>query len=147
MSELSTFRINLLRAGYFLIAVGLAITLLPGFINPATTWELKAGVVDAMLVAMSLLALLGLRYPLQLLPLLFFEMGWKAIWLLRVALPLSLSGQLDDVTAETAVACLWAVVFPFVIPWGYVLATYVRKPADPWGRKVGEPKSGLVGGA
>lgn len=144
MIELSTFRVNLLRGGYLLITVGLGVTIWPTILDPAATWELKDGVV-MVLAAMSLLAVLGLRYPLKMLPLLFFEMAWKAIWLLRVALPLALGNKLDAATAETAFACLWAVVFPFVIPWGYVFAHYVRAPADPWGRKAGQPTSRLAG--
>jgi hypothetical protein len=35
---------------------------------------------------------------------------------------------------ETVKACLMAVVIPFIIPWHYVLANYVKKPGDRWGR-------------
>ena len=34
---------------------------------------------------------------------------------------------------ESFVACLMGVVlFPIVIPWGYVWANYVKAPADRW---------------
>jgi hypothetical protein len=34
-------------------------------------------------------------------------------------------------------ACLMGVVlFPLVIPWGYVLANYVKAPADRWRKPV-----------
>jgi hypothetical protein len=77
-----------------------------------------------MLAAMSALAILGLRYPLQMLPLLFFELAWKGIWLLVVALPLWSNHQMDADTAETAGECLMAVIFVIVIPWPYVATTY-----------------------
>jgi hypothetical protein len=131
----STFRLYLLRAGYLLIAAGLGSQIWPAILQHDKTWELMHGVVVSMLGAMSALALLGLRYPLQMLPLLFFEMAWKTIWLLRVALPLWSTGQMDADTAETAFECLMAVVFPVLIPWRYVVDNYLRKAADPWGRQ------------
>ena len=45
---------------------------------------------------MSLLAFVGLRYPLQLLPLLVFECACNAIWLIAFGLPQRSSGQLPQ---------------------------------------------------
>lgn len=134
MTTLSLFRINLLRAGYLLLVVGLGLAIWPALLDPAQSWELKHGVVLSMLGAMSALALLGLRYPLQMLPLLFFEMGWKAIWMLRMALPLALGHRLDAATEQTLHECLPIVLFPLVIPWRYVFDHYVRRAGDPWRR-------------
>ena len=90
------------------------------------------GVAASMLAAMSALAVLGLRYPLRMLPLLFFELLWKTIWLIAIALPLWSAGQMDADTAETVRECLVVVVFPIVIPWRFVLENYLRKPGDRW---------------
>ncbi len=76
------------------------------------------GVVHSMLAAMSALAIVGLRYPLQMLPLLFFELAWKAIWLVVVPLPLWSAHRMDPDTLETARECLMAVVFVVLIPVG-----------------------------
>jgi len=132
MTELSTFRLTLLRAAYLLLVIGLGITIWPSILDPSQGWSLMGGVVTCMLGAMSALAIIGLRYPLKMLPLLFFEMTWKTIWLLRVALPLWSTGRLDAATTETVYECLMVAIFPFLIPWGYVFATYVRKAGDPW---------------
>ena len=59
----------------------------PSLIRHDRSWPLMEGVATCMLVAMSLLALLGLRYPLQMLPVLLFEVAWKLIWLGAVVLP------------------------------------------------------------
>ena len=45
------------------------------------------GVIPSLLGAVWLLAFVGLRYPLQMLPLLMFEFAWKTIWLFAFGLP------------------------------------------------------------
>ncbi len=133
MSEVSTFRLYLLRAMYLLIVVGLGSEIWPGIIHHAKAWDLMHGVASSLLAAISVLAALGIRYPLQMLPLLLFELLWKAIWLLAIALPLWSANQLDADTMETVKACLMGIVLvPIVIPWPYVLAQYVKKPGDRW---------------
>jgi hypothetical protein len=135
MSEVSTFRLYLLRATYLLIVVGLGSDIWPGMIHHAKPWDLMHGVAMSLLAAISVLAILGIRYPLQMLPLLLFELLWKSIWLIAIALPLWSAHQLDAETMETVQACLMGIVlFPIVIPWPYVLANYVRKPGDRWKR-------------
>ncbi len=80
MSEVSIFRIYLLRARYLLIAVGLAIMIWPGILSPPENLSHMGSVVRSVLGAVSLLAALGIRYPVKMLPLLFFELVWKCIW-------------------------------------------------------------------
>ncbi|HEV7813995.1 MAG TPA: hypothetical protein VGP06_02710 [Janthinobacterium sp.] len=132
MNQVSLFRLYLLRALYLLVAVGLGIVVWPGVIHHDQPWELMQGVVACMLAAFSALSILGLRYPLQMLPLLLWELLWKSIWLIVVALPLWSAGQMDQSTRETASACLMVVIIPFVIPWRYVLAHYLKNPGDRW---------------
>jgi hypothetical protein len=91
------------------------------------------GVGNSMLAAMPLLALLGLRYPLKMLPLLFFEMLWKAIWLILVAVPLWTShSQIDAGTQQTIQACLMVAVFLILIPWRYVVTEFLVDRGDRW---------------
>lgn len=133
MSDVSTFRLYLLRGTYLLIFVGLGFDIWPAMIHHARTWTLWHGVGCSLLAAMSLLVILGLRYPLRMLPLLLFEVVWKSIWLIAIALPLWSAHQIDADTAETLKACLMGmVIFPLVIPWNYVLASYVKRPGDRW---------------
>jgi hypothetical protein len=133
VSQVSLLRLYALRATYLLIAVGLGIDIWPAIIHHAKPWELWQGVVCSVLGAVSALALLGLRYPLQMLPLLFFELVWKSIWLIVVALPLWSAHQpMDAKTSETVLACLMGVIFPIVIPWRYVFMSYVMQRGDRW---------------
>ncbi len=139
MSEVSTFRLYLLRAMYVFTVVGLAIEKLPALLHPKT---LSPGdsVILSVLGATALLAVVGIRYPIKMLPLLFFEFVWKSIWILVFGLPLSLSGGLDPNISfggtETLIACLVGVVLvPLVMPWGYVLEHYVKAPGARWRSK------------
>lgn len=132
MNEIPLWRLYLLRAMYLLIVVGLGIVIWPGVLHREHPWELMQGVVACMLAAFSALALLGLRYPLQMLPILLWELVWKTIWLLDVALPLWSGDRMDAATLSTATDCLLVVIIPFVIPWRYVVAHYLRKPGDRW---------------
>ncbi len=132
MTQVSVLRLHLLRAGYALLIVGLGIAIWPGILNPAKTWEMMHGVVVCMLGAMSALAIVGIRHPLRMLPLLFFELAWKTIWLIRIALPLWLNHRMDASYTETAAECLMAVVFVCVIPWDYVFSTFIKGQGDSW---------------
>lgn len=132
MTEVSTFRLYLMRGLYALIAVGLGSMIWPLMFHHKQ-WDVMHSVANSLLAALSALMLLGIRYPLKMLPLLLFELFWKAIWLVAIAVPLWYAHQLDAETMETVKACLWGVVLvPLVVPWPYVLANYVKKPGDRW---------------
>ena len=133
MQDVSTFRLYLLRAMYLLIAAGLAILIWPRMLDSPADAEHMRGVVWSLLTGMSLVALLGIRYPLRMLPLLMFELLWKATWLITIGLPLRQSGQLIGEFSETWFATMMGlVVSSLAIPWGYVVRTYLRAPGDRW---------------
>jgi hypothetical protein len=125
-------RLYLLRFGYLLVAVGIAVTKWPLLINHEVPWPLFEGVETCMLVALSLLAFLGLRYPLQMLPILLFELAWKFIWVAVVVLPLWITNQMDPATLKVFYSCLVVLIVLAVIPWRYVVAQYVTKQGDRW---------------
>ena len=99
--QVSLWQLNLLRVGYLVMGGCLAVVKWPLLFNHGP-WELKEGTVECMLVAMSVLALMGLRYPLRMLPILLFEVGWKLTWLGVIALPLWLDNNLDGATRAQA---------------------------------------------
>jgi Na+/H+ antiporter NhaA len=90
------------------------------------------GVKTSMLVALSLLSFLGLRYPLKMLPILLFELGWKAIWVAVVVLPLWRADQLDAATLQVFYSCLVVLIVAAVVPWRHVVGQYVCQQSDPW---------------
>jgi hypothetical protein len=143
MTDVSTTRLYLLRGMYALICFGLGSIIWPRIVAHAP-WDLMEGVAFSLLGALSALAALGIRYPLQMLPLLLFELLWKAIWLLAVALPLARVGPLDQETLGTTMECLMGIVLvPLVVPWRFVFDHYVRKPGDRW-RRAASPAKALT---
>ncbi len=108
--DVSTLRLYLLRAMYAFMAVGLTMFRWPEIVNPPPGTSNSGSVVGIVLGAMSLLAVLGIRYPLKMLPLLFFELLWKVMWVLGWGLPLWLGQQLGPESRETLVSCLVGVV-------------------------------------
>jgi len=130
--EVSAFRLNLMRFGYLVLFVGLGLSVWPGLIHNEG-WTSSRAAASCLLATLSLLAGLGLRYPLQMLPLLLFELAWKAIWLIAIGLPHWLAHDMDAGTRQMAITCLAAmVIVPLLIPWPYVFANYVKKPGDRW---------------
>jgi hypothetical protein len=131
--SLRTYRLNIMRIGYLLMAVGIAFLKWPLFIQgTASSLPVFEGVVAALLTTMSLLAIVGLRYPLQMLPLLVFESGWKLIWLGAIAIPHLLAGDMSAEMGSVLGSVSLIVVILAVTPWDYVWTRYVRAPGDPW---------------
>jgi hypothetical protein len=133
MNEVSLFRLYLLRAGYLLIAVGLVFMVVPGVIRPPENLSHMGAVVRCLLTGVSLLSFLGVRYPLKMLPVLFFELAWKIVWVLAFGLRLWTTGKLDTNTGETLSDCIFGIVLVLVItPWGYVFKNYLKSPGNRW---------------
>src|SRR5918912_124813 len=118
--ELPLWRLHAMRVGYAFMGVGLAIVKWPLVINYDQSFPLYEGIVAVLLTAMSLLAFLGLRYPVRLLPILLFESLWKLIWLAVVALPAVAAGHVDQAMSETIFSSSLVVIILAVIPWRYV---------------------------
>jgi hypothetical protein len=130
---LSLRQLNLLRVGYLVMGVGLALIKWPLLLGHEP-WGLAEGTKECLFIAMSVLALLGVRYPLRMLPILLFEVSWKLLWLGIVALPLWSDGELDGDTRTQIGSVLWGVIIIAVIPWRQVLRLFVTAPAEPWRR-------------
>ena len=133
MPEISLPRLYLLRAMYLFMAAGLLLVVWPSILFPHSTVADPRTVVRSLLGAIGLLSLLGIRYPVQMLPLLLFEFLWKAIWVLAFAVPMWRGPGLDAYASESVFECLIGVVLlPIVLPWGYLLRHYVKADGDPW---------------
>ncbi len=128
--EVSLFRLYILRATYLLLVVGVGAMVLPPLFSHEPT---ARGVIPSLLGGVWVLSFFGLRYPLQMLPLLMFEFAWKAIWLLAFGLPQWSSGEVPPTFAEDFKAITMGVILmPIVIPWGYVWRGYFKQPGNAW---------------
>jgi len=129
--EVSPFHLYALRALYFLIALFLLSTIGPRLMEPPPTP--MTGAARALFTALGLLAALGVRYPLRMLPIMLFEFAWKVLWMVFIGLPLWADGQLDADNAETFKAVLVTLVLvPIALPWRYIWVNYVKRPGDRW---------------
>jgi hypothetical protein len=133
-APLALWQLNLMRVGYLVMVVGLGVMKWPLLVSH-DPWSLAEGTKECLLIAMSFLALLGLRYPQRMLPILLFEVTWKLLWLGIVFLPQWTNHELDSATRTQASAIAWVVLIIAVIPWRHVFNQYVTAPADPWRRR------------
>jgi len=128
--DVSLIRLYVLRALYLFIVIGLGTQIVPDVFNPGRHWSLLEGIVSCVLASFWLLCLLGIRYPLQMLPVLFWELLWKTLWLGIVALPQWLAGHIDPAIVPNIFACAFVVLVYVALPWRYVFEHYVKAPGD-----------------
>ena len=127
--EVSLFRLYVLRAMYLVLVVGLGAMIVPELVSHELT---SRGVITSLLGAVWLLAFLGIRYPLEMLPLLMFELAWKAIWMLGYGLPQWSAGQYPPTFAEDSFNIAFGAILLLVIPWAYVWKHFVKRPGARW---------------
>jgi hypothetical protein len=130
--ELSLFRLYTLRLCYLILAGGLGTYIWPTVIHHTSELAMAEGIRFSMLAGLAATALLGFRYPVQMVPLLLFELIWKAIYLVAFALPLWSAHQINAAVAADIQAVLMVVIFIPLIPWRYVFAHYVVQRGDRW---------------
>jgi hypothetical protein len=132
MFRVSTMRLYVMRAFYLLVFVGQGFIQTPRIVHhlQSLTFTFWDGIATSFLASLALLAAVGIRYPLKMVVLLVFELTWKAVWLLSVALPLWLADRLDADTIESLPSILLVIVVPFVIPWRYVFAKLADNTRD-----------------
>ncbi len=135
MNEVSKYRIYALRAMYLLVVIGLGLSVWPDVFTaekPFASLSSAQTAQTSMLGAFWLLCALGVRYPLQLLPILLWELLWKTIWLVTVPLPLYLNGNFDDKLMPNVIAIGMVVLVYLVLPWSSIWQHYVKKTGTPW---------------
>ena len=129
-SEVSPMRLNVLRVLFLVWVVGGLFMALP----PLFEHEPAArGMLPSMLAGLWVMGILGLRYPLQMLPVFLFEFVWKTIWLLAFGIPQWLAGVRSSRLTEDLLSIgTGPILFGLIIPWSFVYRRYIKGPAERW---------------
>ncbi len=106
-----------------------------GFVLDGTAdWAPWKGLGHSMLLTLAILSFVGIFHPIKFLPLMLYEIAWKTVWLLVIALPAWTAGRdIPDIVNITA-SSVGIVVVCILIPWRYVWWRYVVQPIEPWRR-------------
>jgi hypothetical protein len=120
------FQIWGLRLFYLLMLLFVAPTAWRVLLSHQGDWAPLTAVAWSVWATYPALALFGLLQPLRWLPLLFFTLGYKTVWLIFVALPLWRAGTFEGSSAQPVAESFLALpLIALVIPWGYAWRTYV----------------------
>jgi hypothetical protein len=118
--------IYLLRLLFVLVFVFVGYDSWRSILTHEGPWDHVRAAAFCMWGAYSLLSIIGVLYPLKMLPLVLFEIIYKVVWLIIVAYPLWVAGELAGSPAEEMTAAFLWVVLPIVaMPWTYFVRTYV----------------------
>lgn len=81
------------------------------------------GMLGSVFLGFGLVSILGLRAPLNFVPVLFLQLIYHAIWLVGVVLPLGIAGKLTvDVISSVVLFVLTIVGDLIAIPFAYIWA-------------------------
>ncbi|MBV7257885.1 hypothetical protein KCG44_13955 [Pacificimonas sp. WHA3] len=125
------WRVNALRFLFLLMAFFMGSMLWMQLIFDFSDLSAMGGVATSLLAALSLLSLLGIRYPLKMLPLMLFEMTWKTVWLTCIAGRSWMAGTWSPEIEGIFYQCIGIVIVFVIMPWRYVWATYFASPMEP----------------
>jgi hypothetical protein len=125
------FQIWGLRLFYLLMLVFVAPSAWRMLLNHEGAWDPLHAVAWAVWATYPALAFFALFHPLRWLPLMFFTIGYKTIWLAFVALPLWQAGTMEGSSAQAIAESFLALpLLVLVVPWGYAWRTYATRTSS-----------------
>lgn len=132
MSESVRVRTNWLKGMYIYTIIGaggfgLGILLAPEMVKSMLAWPVAEpvafGIVASVWLAFGILAILGLRSPLKLAPVLLLQLCYKVVWLIGVALPLVITAQFPTYAIVHVVVFATYIIGDIIaIPFSYLFA-------------------------
>ncbi len=130
--QVALWRLYTLRICYLILVVGIGLTFWPNVLQHTSEFAATRGIQFSLLAGLGLTAVLGLRYPVRMIPLLLFELIWKIIYLIFFALPLWRAHQITEAVASDIFSVALVVIFLPLIPWGYVVHEFFIKRSERW---------------
>lgn len=128
--EVPQWRLHLIRGFCLFFVVAAPFNDLPRLFFHAPD---ERGMITCILAGLWVMALIGLRYPTKMIPILLFEFTWKSIWAIFFGLPQWSSGVGSPRLGQDLFDIgFFAIIFGLLIPWTYVWRHYVRAPAERW---------------
>ena len=126
------WRINAMRFLFLLMAVIMGgMFVWPQLLFESADWDVMRGLAKSMLAALAVMSLLGVRYPLQMLPLMLYEMLWKSVWIILIAGRAWMAGKWNADIEGLFYDCIGIIIAFFIVPWRYIWARYVVQPMEP----------------
>lgn len=135
------WRIHMLRIVYLLMAGVMGVFVWQQVLFETEPWPAPRVVAKSMLASLALLCVLGVRYPLKMLPLMLLETLWKTVAILAIIVPAWLAHRMTPDLQVLFNECIGIVLVYLVMPWRYVWACYAVQPGEPW-RRVRTGRSG-----
>jgi hypothetical protein len=89
-------------------------------------WDPANSAAWFMWASCALIAVIGIRRPLKMLPIVLFEIIYKTAWLIFIAYPLYQRNELTGTPTERMADNFMLVILPIVaMPWRYFFRTYI----------------------
>ena len=120
-----------MRFVFLLMAVIMGTMVWKRLLFESADWDVMTGLAKSMLAALALMSVWGVRYPMQMLPLMLYEITWKTIWLTLIAGRAWMAGKWTADIEGLFTDCIGIIIAYFLVPWPYVWAKYVQRPMEP----------------
>ena len=136
------FNIWGLRLFYLLMLVFVAPMAWQELLSHRGAWDPLVAVTWTVWAMYPTLGVFGLFRPLRWLPIMFFTIGYKTLWMALVAYPMWRAGTLAGTQTEAVAQSFLALpLLVAVVPWGYAWRSYIR-----WSPRTAAPVASVVSG-
>ncbi|GEM_PF-1405383 len=121
------WRLHLMRLLFFVNFIGLVGDSWSSILFPHDQLDALSGVAMSFWAGFSVLNLLGVRFPLKLLPILLLQLLYKAAWILGTYLPARNHGLLNEEYQSFFWICIAGIVLNLlIIPWPYFYRNFLQ---------------------